>query len=99
MSLSLGILDALQRFLAHHGDISAPRAGPQVVDIGGESGIRTHGGIATTAVFKTAALNHSAISPRRSDYASGVGRARRAMNLDGRERFCPLAIIPTGVSV
>ena len=31
--------------------------------IGGESGIRTHGGREPTAVFKTAALNHSAISP------------------------------------
>ncbi len=30
---------------------------------GGESGIRTHGGDKPTAVFKTAALNHSAISP------------------------------------
>src|SRR6185312_233429 len=30
---------------------------------GGESGIRTHGRLAPTAVFKTAALNHSAISP------------------------------------
>src|SRR5437868_12432951 len=31
---------------------------------GGEGGIRTHGGLAPTAVFKTAALNHSATSPR-----------------------------------
>ena len=30
---------------------------------GGESGIRTHGRLAPTAVFKTAALNRSAISP------------------------------------
>ena len=30
---------------------------------GGESGIRTHGSVTTTAVFKTAALNRSAISP------------------------------------
>jgi hypothetical protein len=30
---------------------------------GGESGIRTHGRLTPTAVFKTAALNHSAISP------------------------------------
>jgi hypothetical protein len=30
---------------------------------GGRSGIRTHGGVAPTAVFKTAALNHSAILP------------------------------------
>ncbi len=32
--------------------------------LGGESGIRTHGELPPTAVFKTAALNHSAISPR-----------------------------------
>jgi hypothetical protein len=31
--------------------------------IGGESGIRTHGGRKTTPVFKTGALNRSAISP------------------------------------
>src|SRR5690606_3256223 len=30
---------------------------------GGESGIRTHGSVATTPVFKTGALNRSAISP------------------------------------
>ena len=30
---------------------------------GGEGGIRTHGDIAATAVFKTAALNRSATSP------------------------------------
>jgi hypothetical protein len=30
---------------------------------GGESGIRTHGDIAATPVFKTGALNRSAISP------------------------------------
>ena len=38
-----------------------PRGGPCVS--GGESGIRTHGGRKPTAVFKTAALNRSAISP------------------------------------
>src|SRR5690349_3752630 len=32
-------------------------------DAGGEGGIRTHGGREPTAVFKTAALNHSATSP------------------------------------
>ena len=32
---------------------------------GGKGGIRTHGGLAPTAVFKTAALNHSATSPAR----------------------------------
>ena len=30
---------------------------------GGAGGIRTHGGLAPTAVFKTAALNHSATAP------------------------------------
>jgi hypothetical protein len=42
---------------------------------GGESGIRTHGRLTPTAVFKTAALNHSAISPNcRREQAS---RGRR----------------------
>ena len=30
---------------------------------GGQGGIRTHGRLAPTAVFKTAALNHSATCP------------------------------------
>jgi hypothetical protein len=30
---------------------------------GGEGGIRTHGGRKPSAVFKTAALNHSTTSP------------------------------------
>ena len=33
---------------------------------GGRGGIRTHGRLAPTAVFKTAALNHSATLPRHS---------------------------------
>ena len=33
---------------------------------GGEGGIRTHGGREPTAVFKTAALNHSATCPWRA---------------------------------
>ena len=33
---------------------------------GGEGGIRTHGTLPRTAVFKTAALNHSATSPSES---------------------------------
>ena len=32
--------------------------------LGGRGGIRTHGELAPTAVFKTAALNHSATLPR-----------------------------------
>ena len=39
---------------------------------GGEGGIRTHGRLAPTAVFKTAALNHSATSPA----AWRLGRSR-----------------------
>ena len=31
---------------------------------GGEGGIRTHGGLSTTPVFETGALNHYATSPR-----------------------------------
>src|SRR3546814_10313253 len=32
--------------------------------MGGQGGIRTHGNVAATAVFKHAALNHSATCPR-----------------------------------
>ena len=34
-----------------------------LLENGGESEIRTHGGLAPSAVFKTAALNHSATHP------------------------------------
>ena len=34
-----------------------------IEESGGQSGIRTHGELSPTAVFKTAALNHSAICP------------------------------------
>src|SRR5688500_12041134 len=49
---------------------------------GGEGGIRTHGELAPTAVFKTAALNHSATSPDRrfgrpANSAGASGRASR----------------------
>lgn len=37
---------------------------PGIFDLsGGEGGIRTHGTLPRTAVFKTAAFNHSATSP------------------------------------
>src|SRR3954447_13022096 len=37
--------------------------------LGGEGGIRTHGRLAPTPVFKTGALNHSATSPERDSIA------------------------------
>ena len=46
----------------HHQKCKTPHSGAFCVP-GGESGIRTHGRLTPTAVFKTAALNHSAISP------------------------------------
>ena len=41
-----------------------PRAKRALAKVGGEEGIRTPGGLSTSTVFKTAALNHSATSPR-----------------------------------
>ncbi len=38
----------------------------QVIEVGGERGIRTPGSLSTSTVFKTAALNRSAISPRKT---------------------------------
>jgi hypothetical protein len=46
----------------HHQKSKTPHLGAFCFS-GGESGIRTHGRLTPTAVFKTAALNHSAISP------------------------------------
>ena len=40
---------------------------------GGESGIRTHGRLTPTAVFKTAALNRSAISPLNCSHCARAG--------------------------
>jgi hypothetical protein len=51
---------------------------PRPLRIGGESEIRTHGGVTPTAVFKTAALNHSAISPKLEiamPFAEGFGKS------------------------
>ena len=44
-------------------------SGTYRLGLGGEGGIRTHGGREPTAVFKTAALNHSATSPGRPRFS------------------------------
>src|SRR5947209_20336272 len=61
------------------------RAGTIFSTSGGEGGIRTHGTVARTAVFKTAAFNHSATSPRdrRSISPRAPACARRAVNQAG----------------
>ncbi len=38
----------------------------EIKRIGGQGGIRTHGGLAPTLVFKTSAFNRSATCPRRN---------------------------------
>src|SRR3954453_6841725 len=43
----------------------------QIMVAGGEGGIRTHGRLAPTPVFKTGALNHSATSPDRLSWRKG----------------------------
>ncbi len=60
----------------------------------GESGIRTHGRFNTSAVFKTAAINRSAISPRSLlirrrvvDFVL-ISRARRNYTPSPRPRSC-----------
>jgi hypothetical protein len=45
---------------------------PQELAHGGRGGIRTHDGLAPMAVFKTAALNHSATLPTRTARAGGL---------------------------
>jgi hypothetical protein len=44
------------------------QADDYVLKAGGWGGIRTHGELAPTAVFKTAALNHSATHPSFSQF-------------------------------
>src|ERR1700755_3212902 len=45
---------------------------------GGQGGIRTHGELAPTAVFKTAALNHSATCPCLSAHSRNAAKRKRA---------------------
>ena len=54
--------------------------------IGGRGGIRTHGTLAGTPVFKTGALNHSATLPTLdvSDLAGARGRGKRQIGPDWR---------------
>jgi hypothetical protein len=49
--------------MSETGNRRTRKTGRSVSDIGGRGEIRTHGGVAPTAVFKTAALNHSATLP------------------------------------
>ena len=57
------------------GKFSKPQNYPMISRcIGGEGGIRTHGGLAPTAVFKTAALDRSATHPREALPCSGAVR-------------------------
>ena len=65
------------------------------ITYGGRGGIRTHGGREPTAVFKTAALNHSATRPglvvsdamgRGAGQGRGTGAARRRWTEDDADR-------------
>jgi hypothetical protein len=51
---------------------------------GGRGGIRTHGTLAGTPVFKTGALNHSATLPMARHQAFGGGKIK-----NGRNRIAP----------
>ena len=55
--------------------------------LGGERGIRTPGPVARTTVFKTAAIDHSAISPSASVTLEGSGSSGCKYNLF--LLFCP----------
>jgi hypothetical protein len=55
-----------------------PKTSNEVTETGGEGGIRTHGTVARTPVFKTGALNRSATSPDRTSLPEfGLMRNRR----------------------
>ena len=58
--------------------LSAPSALPATDPSGGGRGIRTPGDLAASAVFKTAAIVHSAIPPRHRSMAPPLGPATRA---------------------
>jgi hypothetical protein len=47
---------------------------PRIIDeFGGGGGIRTHGDLSATPVFKTGAFNHSATPPRVINQALSIG--------------------------
>ena len=53
-----------------------------VYKYGGEGGIRTHGTVAGTLVFKTRALNHSTTSPEvRINFTNNIIQQLRSFNL------------------
>ncbi len=56
---------------------------------GGEGGIRTHGTLSRTAVFKTAALNHSATSPMQPWRVGAGGMCFRFVGLERKVKSQP----------
>ena len=64
-------------------DMAGKPFGPTAVKAGGEGGIRTHGAVARTLVFKTSALNHSATSPvfSRNISLARAGKGQGAVHL------------------
>src|SRR5690606_22349056 len=62
--------------------------------VGGERGIRTPGTVSGTAVFKTAAFDRSAISPRGANYCGTRTCGFRPVG--PKRRFCPIVpeIVP-----
>src|SRR3546814_6076522 len=59
---------------------------------GGQGGIRTHGELAPTAVFKTAALNHSATCPWAA--AIACGRPAASETLPARPTVRMTRLVP-----
>ena len=58
------------------GELRITANDPRISPLGGRGGIRTHGTLAGTPVFKTGALNHSATLPAQEFQSLSVGLAR-----------------------
>src|SRR6476661_2052761 len=71
------------------------------VQIGGEGGIRTHGEREPTAVFKTAALNHSATSPltRLSGHKPRISSPFSQLCLIGGRITLPTSCAPSAMNI
>ncbi len=64
--------------------------------LGGRGGIRTHGALAGTPVFKTGALNHSATLPAhwKPALSKADGAAKEAIALKGRSLIDHSSLAP-----
>src|SRR3989338_9902157 len=68
------------------------------VILGGEGGIRTHGGLSSSTVFKTVALNHSATSPKNKLYSCMLYHCAERVGFEPTRDFHPYLVSSEALS-